>query len=652
MLVGGLAALVGSGCGMPITAKRVDPQRAHRVMLGTELTSGELSRHTQNLVFDHDLGERFEKDPAGALEALHESFVAGTELHEDLAAAAELNFHYAARGGGKPYYLAAAMYAWEYLFPEDPTLRPDRFSPRLRMACDLYNRAITEVMKDGKNVDLHAGSFGVPFGSVDVAFDPTSLRWQTHELADLVPIAELEVKGLATYHRWPGIGAPLAAGIKTAEGGSSNDLLGRRIRVPVTALLRFEKLAGNLPGKRFHATLEVYPGYGDRLVTIAGQQVPLESEPTAALALTLASTDIWSTELTGFLRGSLLEDRTRLVSVTPYHPGAIPVVFVHGTASSAGRWAELYNELDNDPRLHGHFQFWFFSYETGNPIAYSAMRLRESLANAIKLLDPEGRDPALGQMVVIGHSQGGLLTKAMVVESGDDFWRNLSAKKTIDEVHVSESTRDLLRRALYFHPLPYVRRVIFLSTPQHGSYVAGSWIAHQLARLVRVPLDVTKVMTDVVTANRDALAVQTASGLGIPSAVDNMTPGNPFVKTMARKSIAPGVHAHSIIAIKTGVIAPGATDGVVKYDSAHIDGVESELVVKSPHSCQSNPHTIAEVRRILLAHLAEHPEVTNVESRESREAIETAPPPGKPLRLRDRRRLRRHAPAGAGSVER
>ena len=26
------------------------------------------------------------------------------------------------------------------------------------------------------------------------------------------------------------------------------------------------------------------------------------------------------------------------------------VVFVHGTASSAGRWAELYNELDNDPR--------------------------------------------------------------------------------------------------------------------------------------------------------------------------------------------------------------------------------------------------------------------------------------------------------------
>jgi len=37
--------------------------------------------------------------------------------------------------------------------------------------------------------------------------------------------------------------------------------------------------------------------------------------------------------------------------------------------------------------------------------------------------------------------------------------------------------------------------------------------------------------------------------------------------------------------------------------SAHIDGVESELVVRSPNSCQGNPHTIEEVRRILRLHV-------------------------------------------------
>ena len=49
-----------------------------------------------------------------------------------------------------------------------------------------------------------------------------------------------------------------------------------------------------------------------------------------------------------------------------------------------------------------------------------------------------------------------------------------------------------------------------------------------------------------------------------------------------------------------------ATDGVVEYTSAHIDGVESEFVVVSGHSCQDNPHTIEEVRRILLEHIAEY----------------------------------------------
>jgi len=42
---------------------------------------------------------------------------------------------------------------------------------------------------------------------------------------------------------------------------------------------------------------------------------------------------------------------------------------------------------------------------------------------------------------------------------------------------------------------------------------------------------------------------------------------------------------------------------VVKYVSAHRTDVDSEIVVRSPHSCQPNPATVAEVRRILLLHL-------------------------------------------------
>jgi hypothetical protein len=36
----------------------------------------------------------------------------------------------------------------------------------------------------------------------------------------------------------------------------------------------------------------------------------------------------------------------------------------------------MVSELMNDPVLGQRYQFWFFAYNTGNPVAYSAMRLR------------------------------------------------------------------------------------------------------------------------------------------------------------------------------------------------------------------------------------------------------------------------------------
>jgi hypothetical protein len=81
-----------------------------------------------------------------------------------------------------------------------------------------------------------------------------------------------------------------------------------------------------------------------------------------------------------------------------------------------------------------------------------------------------------------------------------------------------------------------------------------------------------------------------------------MTPGNPFIQTLAEVPVAPGIHAHSIIAVRGPGPPEGQSDGVVRYESAHIEGVESELVVRSSHSAQGKPETIEEIRRILLLH--------------------------------------------------
>jgi hypothetical protein len=100
---------------------------------------------------------------------------------------------------------------------------------------------------------------------------------------------------------------------------------------------------------------------------------------------------------------------------------------------------------------------------------------------------------------------------------------------------------------------------------------------------------------------RNAGALKSAD-MFVPSAVDNRSPRNHFIKALQEIPVAPTVKAHSIVAvIGDGPVANG-DDGVVRYSSAHISGVESELVVRSEHSTQGRPETIEEVRRILRLH--------------------------------------------------
>jgi hypothetical protein len=258
----------------------------------------------------------------------------------------------------------------------------------------------------------------------------------------------------------------------------------------------------------------------------------------------------------------------------------------------------MFNELQNDPRIRPHYQFWFFTYETGNPVLYSAMRLRESLETALRTVDPDSQDPALRQMVLIGHSQGGLLVKLMVVDLEGEIRAQLGS--ALDSSGLSDEARDLAQRIVAVRPLPFVRRVIFLATPHRGSYVAGNWLSHQIARFVRLPGQVLRVTEEMLLRDPE-LAVRYRGRL---SSVDAMTPGSPLITELAPAPLAPGVFGHSIIAVKGDGPFRQDTDGVVAYESAHLDGMASELVVTSGHSVQQTAEAIAEVRRILLEHAA------------------------------------------------
>jgi pimeloyl-ACP methyl ester carboxylesterase len=290
-----------------------------------------------------------------------------------------------------------------------------------------------------------------------------------------------------------------------------------------------------------------------------------------------------------------------LLMLHPYRPGRIPVVLVHGTASSPARWAELYNELHNDPVLHGRYQYWLYQYNTGQPIVYSAMLLRRALRAAVAEVDPEGKDPALRRMVVIGHSQGGLLTKLMAIDSGDRFWRNIS-KEPFENIQVSDDTRALLREAMFFEPFPALERVIFMSTPHRGSYHASGWVLDIVRRLVTLPGRLVNTLQQGLAADPQLAHL---SRTRLPNSVDNMSPGHPFLVALNSCSIDPRIKAHSIIAVKHPGPPEKQNDGVVAYQSAHIEGVQSETIVVSGHSVQGTQSGINEVRRILREHVGQ-----------------------------------------------
>ncbi|MCW2241538.1 esterase/lipase family protein [Azospirillum canadense] len=595
--------LVVGGCATPVSVERVDHATVHQLLTRDVLSAHVLSDPTHNVLRRWSLTDRFLAQPETAIADLQRAVADGRGGADEVFALAEMSFLHASEGGGRPYFLAAALCAYAFLFPEGMDQPPSPYDPRLRLATDVYNRGLTSGLatEDGTGMAIHAASYPLPSGQLDVDFEPRELAWGGRQLTNFFPVAEVEVHGLDARYRQPGIGAPMAAG--TTQGNlTAGFQVGARVKTPVTALLRVPDPRRQLAGGRVHARLELYPSSEAEAVLIDHQRIPLEIEYTSTLAYMLDGLPVWEFEFGGFLRGGLLEGQaSRLIALEPYRPGRIPVVFVHGTASSAVRWAEMLNDLRSDPRIRDHFQFWFFSYETGNPVPYSALLLREALRQAVSALDPSGQDSALHEMVVIGHSQGGLLTKLTAVDTGDRFWTAVF-RKPPDQLEVAPTSRDLLVRSLFVKPVPTVKRLVFIATPHGGSYVAGNRISQFIAGLVRLPGNLVGALSEIGQMDSTTTALAQEARFG---SVYGMTPGSLLVRTLAGTPIAREVKAHSIIAVRGDGPVETGDDGVVEYKSAHIAGVESEYIVRSGHSTQSDPHTIEEVRRILLLHWTE-----------------------------------------------
>jgi triacylglycerol esterase/lipase EstA (alpha/beta hydrolase family) len=615
VLIGGLG--LATACATPIGVDRVDHTQVYRTFTRSALSSREPSLFTMRVLLRRGLDRRFVAEPATVIAELRGS---GAGLSpEMLFVLAELSFLHGERARSAEHYLASAVYALGFLgHPEwrAAGLLANAVDPRTRMACDFYNLGLVSGLKASAHapdsatapplpeVILTDRTLALPFGELELRTVPEMFLWGGYRFSRFISTAEYEVRGLRNRYRQAGVGAPLLAEVTPVATGPEGELDRKRIppraKVPVTAVVRIPAPLDGIADGRLRGTIEIYPADASRTVDINGVAVPLELDPSAALAYMLEGAPIWNTELAGFLRASNPVFGDGLSMMQPYRPGRVPVVLVHGTASSPARWADLVNEVQNDPLLGERVQIWLFNYNTSNPILYSAKLLREALMRAVQDFDPSGTDAALRRMVVMGHSQGGLLTRLMVTESGNRFW-DAASRVPFAQLRTTPEERALLQPAMFFEPLPFVTRVVFMSTPHRGSYRAGRMVLKLVRRVVTLPIRLAQPFNELIRANPE-LGLRVGA---LPTAVDNMSPRSTFVRALSECPIAPGVVAHSIIAVEGNGDLRQLSDGVVRYTSAQLDGVASEKVVQSAHSMQAQPDTIREVRRILREHLVE-----------------------------------------------
>jgi hypothetical protein len=173
----------------------------------------------------------------------------------------------------------------------------------------------------------------------------------------------------------------------------------------------------------------------------------------------------------------------------------------------------------------------------------------------------------------------------------------------IEQVAMAPETRRLLSDFLYFGPETSIRRAIFIAAPHRGSNTANQFIGRLGSLLVRRPSDVAEAHAEVLARNGPAV-LQPAYRNGPPSSIDNLTWDSPILKTLSGLPIAPGVPYHSIVANLLPDASPQLwTDGVVQYESAHLEGAASEVMIRHHHFVAETVEAAAEVRRILMLHL-------------------------------------------------
>lgn len=477
------------------------------------------------------------------------------------------------------HYFAAATESWPF-HVAGATLEENR-------ATELYQASVRSLIDSAARFGRFNSNQGILLANgqmVPVAYQ--GFVWQPADFCTFLPVGYYQSARLSNRYVAPGVGVPYVVLTSTPPRHAFT-----RIAQPfaATAVLSPSPAAGGGFALQFYDPLRTN-------ATATG--LPITRDLTAPIAYAAShDTDAWLVDFLRPDRGDVLDG---LHMREPFQAGKIPIVFVHGLASDPLTWAQLENDLRAQPAIFARYQFWFFRYDTGDPFLSSAALLRRQLVALRQTYDPMRADPNLSQMVLIGHSMGGLISKMQVTYSGDIIW-NSAAVQPFNTIVTDPDTRARLAASFFFAPSPDIRRVVYIATPHRGSSDATRCIGRISSALVEERPDWVARHAQLVRDNPCAFRDELRRG--IPTSIDLLEPQSCILQATDAVPYNQGVALHSIIGDDRWGPIQGRSDGVVAVSSARIGGVQSELFVDAKHTeVQRNSETVREVICILSRH--------------------------------------------------
>ncbi|MFN5466957.1 MAG: esterase/lipase family protein [Pirellulaceae bacterium] len=489
---------------------------------------------------------------------------------------------------------------------------------RWEKALQVYHQALEGLLRAGRSCGRWRPGQGIELCDAKgqsslIALDPQDGPWNAQDHMQIIPVG--------TYHskrndskRVEGFGVPVVAVRLQASDRSANrdnpdaDLIPfstrreerfllERASWDATVIFRPDRFSEELDQQLASGTLEIYrPVYRDRAL---GPRVEL------SLASAPGAQQAWNStqdpQLQGFLEQFLRPEdptaRRGLIMIEPYQPGKIPVVFTHGLLSNPQTWQPVVLQLQHNRWFQERFQIWGFGYGSGEPFLESAAEMRKELAEAHATIDPSDSDAALQQMVLVGHSMGGLISKLQGIDPEDQLW-NAVAEGSWDSLQADPQLKERMSAAFFFEPNPKVRRIIFIGTPHRGAQMAQQTVGRLGSLLVDFPEEDKERFEQLVRDNPGLFRPEIARRF--PTSIDMLRPDGEVLKTLAKIPLADGITGHSIVGDlgPWRVVEPG--DGVVPLSSARWEGVCSEEMVPQCHEeLHRDSRSVTELLRIL-----------------------------------------------------